>query len=120
MLFPYQCYGAIFFAAVVTAAFSAHVLAFPVTPVKIRHQHCGHTRSTIGSCRYACFRTRSSAGIVGRFMAGGDEDGSQPQPPSPFEGDPQSQPTPTTFREGEVIGLRFMQEGEHEKALKGV
>jgi hypothetical protein len=26
---------------------------------------------------------------------------------------------PETFREGEIIGLRYMQDGRHEEALKG-
>jgi hypothetical protein len=30
-----------------------------------------------------------------------------------------SGPTPETFREAEVLGLRLMQEGQHEEALKG-
>jgi hypothetical protein len=33
----------------------------------------------------------------------------------------ESSPTPTleTFREAEIVGLRFMQEGKHEQALEG-
>ena len=31
----------------------------------------------------------------------------------------QQQPNPKTFREGEVLGLRLMQSGKHDEALKG-
>ena len=104
-------YAVVFVAALLAVVFSAHVvLPFALPPVIARQRQFGSPRSI-----YKC------VSIVRRFMASGDEVGSQPpNPPSPFEGDANGKPIPTTFREAEVIGLRFMQEGEHERALKGV
>lgn len=49
--------------------------------------------------------------------------GRQPQRPTTYlcsaSSKDEQQPSPKTFREGEVLGLRLMQSGKHEEALKG-
>ena len=39
---------------------------------------------------------------------------------SSTEDDEMSIPVPQTFREAEILGLRLMQEGNHEQALEGM
>jgi len=49
------------------------------------------------------------AGIKSRFFSSNNDSDSEPVP----------SPQPINFREAEVLGLRLMQEGQHEEALKG-
>ena len=58
---------------------------------------------------------RSARAKSSLFMSGAA--GAMPLPSGTDDG-AGAVPTPTTFREAEVMGLKLMQEGEHEEALK--
>jgi len=52
--------------------------------------------------------------IISRLQSSASSSSSKPE-----QSKSQALPPPTTFREAEVAGLRLMQDGRHEEALKG-
>ena len=77
----------------------------------IPQHHLHQTPAFVGS---SCVSKTPSRTRPATALSMADDDASEPEQQS----QPQ-QPQPTTFREAEVLGLKFMQEGNYEDALKG-